>query len=286
MNRKVVGIVVALMLATVGTVALVSYVRTAETRAQAGEELVEVYVVADLIPAGTTAAELQDTDLISVELVPRKVQATDSVQSIQGLGNKVTAVDLVAGEQLVATRFIESADFATRAIGVIVPPNKVEVTIRVDPQRAIGGLIQPGDTVAVFASFDPFDVTTGAIVEVVGEQVPIPDAAGGAAAQSSNSTQIILHKILVTAVQESASTRGLGDDEDADRLETAPEKDLFITLAVDPADAERIIFTQEFGYIYLAQERSDVPENPTDIKTRSNVYEDPASLAVSPRATR
>lgn len=56
MSRKVVGIVVALLLATVGTVALVSYVRTAEQRAQAGEELVEVYVVNGTIKAGTSAA--------------------------------------------------------------------------------------------------------------------------------------------------------------------------------------------------------------------------------------
>lgn len=283
MSRKVVGIVVALMLATVGTVALVSYVQTAEKRAQAGEELVEVYVVNGTIPAGTSAAELQETDLITVELVPKKVQAADSVQSIQGLGAKVASVDLVAGEQLVATRFIESADFAARAIGVIIPPGKVEVTVQVDPQRAIGGLIQPGDTVAVFASFEPFKISSGAIVEVDGEEVPIPDAAGGASAETATSTQLILHKILVTAVQESASAQGLGNNNDEQtRLETAPDKDLYITLAVDPADAERIIFTQEFGYIYLAQERSDVPENPTDVKTRGNVYDDPAPLAVSP----
>lgn len=204
------------------------------------------------------------------------------MQSIQGLGAKVASVDLVAGEQLVATRFIESADFAARAAGVIIPPGKVEVTVQLEPQRTIGGLIQPGDTVAVFASFDPFQLSSGAIVEVDGEEVPIPDAAGGASAETANSTQIILHKILVTAVQQSASAQGLGSDsDDQSRLDTAPDKDLYITLALDPADAERIVFTQEFGYIYLAQERSDVPENPTDVKTRGNIYEDPAPLAVS-----
>ena len=51
MSRKVIGIVVALALASVGTVALVSYVRSAEERAQAGEELVEVYVLTDTVPA-------------------------------------------------------------------------------------------------------------------------------------------------------------------------------------------------------------------------------------------
>ena len=50
---------------------------------------------------------------------------------------------------------------------------------------------------------------------------------------------------------------------------------MFITLAVDPADAERIVFSQEFGYLWLAQERSDVPEYETDIQTRGSVYDAP-----------
>ncbi|MFW2381978.1 MAG: Flp pilus assembly protein CpaB [Acidimicrobiales bacterium] len=274
-----IGIVVAIALAAVGTVALVSYVRTAEERAQAGEELVEVYVVDETIPAGTSATELED--YVKVELVPAKVQPENSVQSLQRLEGRVAAVELVVGEQLVDSRFVEPADAATRAVGVIVPTGKLELTVELEQQRVIGGLVSPGDTVAVFASFEPFEVSAG-VVEIDGEEVAIPDAVA-AGAGTPNTTQIILRKALVTAVQQSAASGGLNDDdEDKDRLNNAPADNVFVTLAIDPADAERVVFTQEFGRIYVALERSDVPENPTEQITRGNVYDEPDSLTVSP----
>ena len=65
-------------------------------------------------------------------------------------------------------------------------------------------------------------------------------------------------------------------------MNEAPADAMYVTLAIDPADAERLVFTQEFGFVYIALERSDVPENPTDQITRGNVYDEPASLTVSP----
>lgn len=280
MSRKIVGIVVAIVLAAVGTVALVSYVRTAEERAQAGEELVEVYVVRETIPAGTDASLVEE--YIDIESVPAKVQAADSVQSLQGLEGRVAAVDLVAGEQLVNARFVEPADVSARQAGVIIPPGKVELTVELEQQRVIGGLLKPGDTVGVFASFEPFEVAAG-VIEVDGEEVAIPDAVSGTGTSTPNTTKLTLRKILVTAVQESSASRiGSNDDEDQTRLERAPAANLFITLALDPAEAERVVFTQEFGLLYLALERSDVPENPTELVTRGNVYDEPAPVAVSP----
>ncbi len=276
MNKKVTGIVLAIALAAIGTVALVSYVKSAEERAQSGERLVEVYVVNEAIPAGTPVSEL--SELVTVELVPAKVQATNSVQSLKGLEGQVASVELVAGEQLVNTRFIAPADFASRDVGVIIPAGKVEITLQLEPQRAIGGLLQPGDTVAVIASFDATELTAS-VVEVDGEEVAIPDSVASAVSgQTPSSTGLILHKVLVTAVQQSAS-RG-GGDEEVSRLDEAPAADMFITLAVDPADAERIVFSQEFGYIWLAQERSDVPEYETDIQTRGSVYDSPEAPGI------
>ncbi len=75
-----------------GTVLLVRYVQGAEARATAGEELVEVYVVKDVIPAGTIGGESL-ADFVEVETVPVKVQAAGAVRSLASLENKVTAVE-------------------------------------------------------------------------------------------------------------------------------------------------------------------------------------------------
>ena len=58
MTRRALGLAVAVILAVLGTVALVGYVRSAEERALSDEELVEVLVVTDTIEAGSLASEI------------------------------------------------------------------------------------------------------------------------------------------------------------------------------------------------------------------------------------
>ena len=277
MSRKLIGIISAVILAAVGTVALVAYVSQAEDRALAGEELVEVYVVNTLVPAGTPGSEVDD--YVVIEQVPVKIQAEGSVDSLPSLATLVAAVDLVPGEQLVDTRFITRAEVTDRAAGVQVPDDKVEITIQLDPARAVGGLVEEGQTVAVFASFEPFDLNP-TVVEVDGEEVALPEAvATEVEGKTPNSTDIILRKVLVTAVQETLSRTFSSEDDEVNRLDTAPDDALLVTLAVDPKDAERIVFTAEFGSLWLAIDRETVPEVSDPVQTRGTVYESPEAIA-------
>lgn len=271
MNRKIIGVVTALVLALVGTVALVAYVSTAEDRALEGEELVEVYVVTQRIPAGTAGADIES--FVTIEQIPVKVQADGAVGNLPSIASRVAAVDLLPGEQLLDTRFVAPADVNDRAAGVVVPDDLVEITIQLDPARAVGGLVEPGQEVAVFASFEPFDLAP-AVVTVDGEEVALPDAvAVEVEGKTPNSTDTILRQVLVTAVQEAPDrTFSADDDEEVSRVETAPTADLLVTLAVTPADAERIVFTAEFGFVWLALDGENVPLNADPEQTRLSVY--------------
>ena len=279
MSRRAIGLLAAVVLALIGTVALVAFVAGAEERALEGEQLVEVYVVQDTILSGTSGDQVEE--LVVVEEVPVKVRPADAVDSLASLRGRVAAVDLQAGEQLLDSRFIEVSEFTSREVGVTVPEDMIEVTIQLEPQRAIGGLLEPGQTVSVFSSFEPFELQTF-LVEIDGEEVVIPPAAGEQIdAQTPNSTEIILRKALVTAVQEATGSSGIGNaDEGSDRLNTAPTGELLVTLALVPSDAERVVFTAEFGMLWLAIERETVPEEPDSIKTRANVYTDADSETI------
>ncbi|MGF1596916.1 MAG: Flp pilus assembly protein CpaB [Acidimicrobiales bacterium] len=275
MNRKLIGVMVAMAFAAFGTLALVAYVRGAENRALAGERLAEVYVVAAPIPAGTPGSTIADR--VTVQQVPVKVRPGDAVVDLAGLSGRVSAVDLLPGEQLVDGRFVQPADLDHRGDGVQVPEEMVEVTIELEPQRAVGGLIETGQTVAVFASFPPADLDDGSVVEVDGETVPLPSATtDGVGGSTPNTTDIILNKVLITAVQgagRSGPGAGAGEAGD-DRLSTAPGGSVFVTLAVSPVDAERVVFTAEFGTLWLAIERDTVPEQDDPAQTRGSIYLD------------
>ena len=272
MSRKIIGIVVALALAAIGTLSLVAYVSNAEERAQAGETLVEVYVVDSPIAAGTPVAELEGQ--LRVEWVPDKVRAENAVGSLNDLDGLVTGVDLVSGEQLVTSRFVQRSDATNRAVGIVVPDGMVEVTIELDAQRAVGGFIKPGETVAVIASFDPFDLKP-TVVEVDGEEVALPETiAVEVEGATPNSTHMLLRKVLITARQRADLQNFDGEDDEGSELSTSPNGSILVTLAVPPGDAERLVFTAEFGSIWLAAERTETPEGSTQIQTRGSIYDD------------
>ena len=275
MSRRVIGLAAAVILALVGTVALVSFVAGAEERALEGEELVEVYIVTESITGGTPGEDLEAS--VAVEEVPAKIRPINAVDNLAALRGRVASVDLQPGEQLLESRFIAVSEFADREVGVQIPDDLIEVTVALDPERTIGGLLEPGQTVAVFASFEPFELSA-TVVQVDGQEVPLPSAVADAVEGATpNSTDLILRKALVTAVQEAPDQilRDSGEEgEGTNRFNTAPEDQILVTLALSPFDAERLVFTAEFGRLWMAIERETVPELEDSIKTRGNIFDE------------
>jgi pilus assembly protein CpaB len=161
------------------------------------------------------------------------------------------------------------------------------VTLSLSPERAVGGVLRPGDEVAVFASFEPFTIEAeGSVVEPEesGDAESDTEADTGVGAETEvtstktpNTTGIILHNVLVTNVQveELPAENSSGDaDEDGTSLELSPTGRLLITLAMDPTNAERFVFTSEFGKVWLADESETVDDSPTPVQDRGTVYFD------------
>lgn len=247
MTRRLIGIVAAILLATIGTLVLVTYVRTAEDRALAGEATVNVLVVKDAIPRGTPAESLEGR--VTSEKIPAKVQATGSVADLTGLEGKVTSVELIPGEQVVAQRFINPQGLGT----VDVPEGLLQVTINLEPQRALGGQIAPGDTVAVLSSF-----TDG--------QEEEQD-------EGAETTHVTLHKVLVTRVQSADGVQAAPADDGGTQETAPPVGNLLVTLAVDAAAAERVVFSAEHGKVWLGAEPKSAPEEGTRIQTMETIYQ-------------
>lgn len=272
MRRKVLAIAAALAFGLLGTTMLIRFVRGAETRALADERLVEVYVVTQPISAGTPGASMSSR--VALEQVPAKVRAAGAVTDLPAVSDLVASVDLVPGEQLVLARLIEPESLATRQSSVQAPAGHVEVTLPFDPTRILGGLIAPGDTVVVFASFDPFEVA-GTDVQIDGETIPVPpELTSDLAGKTPTTTGVLMHKVLITQIQVQEAPVTM-EDEDGNRTGPmlAPTGNLLVTFALPTPEAERLIFAQEYGRLWLGYEPADTPEAGTKIQTRASVYE-------------
>lgn len=265
-SRRARGAIAAVLLATVGALGLVSFVKGAEERALAGEELVDVLVVQERVRAGTPAEDLRGA--VGSERVPAKTEAVGAVADLASLEGRVASIDLLPGEQITAERFVSADDFARTKGRIDVPEGLLEVTISLEPERAVGGVLRPGTTVGVVASFDGDATSTRSGGS--GDGVVPPDSGRGA-----NATHMILHKVLVTNVQSARSFEfemGSGGEEERTETAPAPSESLLVTLALDAASVERLVFAAEHGEVWLAYEPPEAGEEGTRVLSGGAVF--------------
>jgi pilus assembly protein CpaB len=266
MSKRWIGVIASVALAALGAFMLVRYVNSAEARALEGTETVEVLVVTGAVEKGTPAETLAAN--VETRLVPANVQAAGSVASLDDLGGTVAAVDLLPGEQVLTTRFV-TAQQLEEEDGFEVPDGLLEVTVLLEPERALGGELRPGAKVAFIASFDPFTLDT------TEPSLPDPneeDEDGGDAPKTPNTTHLVVPGVWVTNVQLEELPPETTEEFERSGGELAPTGNLFVTLGVEPADAERIVFTAEFGNVWLALENGDIDTSGTQIQTRNTIH--------------
>ena len=149
MNRRLVAAVVAVLVAAAGAWVILGYVRGADARAQSAEEQVPVLVVAAEVPAGTPVADLGTA--VSVQQVPARLVAPGALRDLSGVTGLVTTTELLPGDLVHGGRFGDPA--AARADGSLPAPGGTEeVSVTLDRQRAVGGVLVPGDLVGVLGT--------------------------------------------------------------------------------------------------------------------------------------
>jgi len=210
--RRSIAVLTALALAVFGAVVLVAYVRGADARAEAGAMLVPVLVVDEQVPSGTSVADL--TDYLSTGQVPQRLVATGALTDLTAVEGLSTTVDLLPGEQVVAGRF---ADPTVAAAGAVpVPAGFEEVSLTLEPQRAVGGELAEGDEVGVYVSVGALDVTSASV------------------------TGLVVDHALVTRVSTpAADLAGAGST-------------VTVTLALSPADAVTVIAGMAQNNVWLS----------------------------------
>ncbi|MFE5836140.1 Flp pilus assembly protein CpaB [Arthrobacter sp. NPDC056493] len=254
MKTRLLGGIAALLVAIIGTVLLVSYVQNADKRAMADTETESVYVVEKTVTAGTGIDKVAGA--VVLKEVPKLAVAAGAVTDLNQVGQKVAAVDLMPGEQLLTTRMVD-ADAILGPSRVQVPTGMQEITLKLPIERVVGGTLAAGDTVGVFLSVEDSTAKTG-------------------------NTQLTFHKVLVTAAQFSDGSTAKSPEavaaEDTSKgalnsKKAAASNDTYlITMARNSADAERIIFATEFGTVYLSKEPANAVEGTSGVVNTGRLF--------------
>jgi pilus assembly protein CpaB len=223
MKRSVLIIGLAVLLAAVGVVSVLYYVRQADARALAGKQAVRVLVAAERVPAGTTAAAAQAAGLLRAEAMPAESVPADALGRVgPEVAELVAGADIAPGQLVLRSLFV--AELPT-ASGLPIPDGKVAVTVALGVTQQVAGYVKPGATVAVFD-------TRGATNR-------------NAAADGDATTRVLLPEVEVLAV-------GPAPAGERQSTPNGPNGQVMLTFAVDTAQAERLILGSQTGSLHLA----------------------------------
>jgi pilus assembly protein CpaB len=236
MGRRTVLLIVAAMIAAVGTSMVFLYVRGVDARAAERYDAVQVLKAVDTINAGETLADAQAAGKVQMGTVGRGELLTGATTSTVDMGDKVALTTVYPGEQIITGKFGEAGEQDVLSI----PDGKMAISINLTDPARVAGFVNPGAEVAIFASADA-------------------DAMGN----SDTETRLLLPRVSVIGVGTTTmvSTKTT-DPSGAQTVEELPRT--LMTLAVNQEDAEKIIFAARNSEVSFAllTEKSDVKSGP------------------------
>ena len=228
MNRRGLFGVLAFVLALVGAVAIFLYVRGADARALAGQQPAPVLVVTQDVPAGTRAVDLGQ--YVETRQLPRVAVVSGAVTQVDQLpGDNVASTALRVGEQVLASRFVAPGSNEVAA-PVPIPEGLQLVSVQLSPERVVGSRLTAGDQVGVFASMKVREEGKTEDIEV---------------------TKLLANDVLVVRVQGAPAQQNNATPAPARAGESLPGSEVIVTLAVNGPLAEKVVFTKEFGSVWL-----------------------------------
>ena len=210
------------------------WVQDRALQTSADGEIVTVMAAAIDIPYGT---KVESRHVKSVK-IPREIKPQDSVDTVESINGFVATSDIVAGEMLIKSRFVEHAQGSTLA--ALIGENMRAITLRVDDVVGVAGFLLPGNYVDVLAT----KVERGT---------------------RKARTETILRKIKVLAVDQTARTN------DAD-----PVLVRAVTLEMTPAQSETLTKARAEGTIQLTLRNPNDDVIVAEKKKPKRVYRAPA----------
>ena len=243
MTRRILGVLLAIVLAAFGTGAVFLYVQKLKSTVAKGQEGVHVMVAKSRIPAGTSGARIRSQGLAVDVVMPRSTLPDDVLNNLPvDLDKLVVTADVQASQLLLRAMFGQAGKFSG---GLDIPDGMMAVSVAVLEPADVAQYVRPGSQVAIFGVAklaDPdFKKTTG---------------------EDNHVTETILARVTVLAVgnyggngqtasQAQDSTPLPAGNGTSNTLHTSGTV-INVTVAVNQTDATRLIHFTVNDDLYLA----------------------------------
>jgi pilus assembly protein CpaB len=250
MSRRTIALVIAVVLAAVATIALVSYVQGVENKTTKNAQPVDVFVAKQTIPAGVTGDTAISQGLIQQITVPLKAKATGAIASLEEIKGKVASVDISQNEQILAQRFVAPGQIGS---SLPIPVGRQAISVQVNIPPGVAGFIKQGDTVSVIA------------------QLTVPKGSSSTTQQQTTpKVQYLLQDVSVLAVGQQVVVTG--QEGKQQQQQTQVQNQVLLTLAVTPRQAEQLVYGTLQGQLYFTIVPKGQGPARTPGRTADNVF--------------
>lgn len=259
MNRRVLAVLVAVLLAIGGGALVVLYAKNADARAIAQAQPEPVYVAQKLVPAGTTLKDAERTQLIVKTSVAAAGLPQGALQEINADNNSLLALsDIQPGQYLL------SAGFGSTPVGekaIEVPPGKLAVSVQLSDPARVGKFVTPGTHISIFATYKIKMLDDSDRSKLINEQ----DIKG---------THVLMEDVQVIGMGDAplAAPSKSTDSENQNQSQNQNTQSFLVTVAVTPDQATRLIHGINNYTLYAGLRGSDVKVSPNDQVNDTDIF--------------
>ncbi|MGH3345570.1 MAG: Flp pilus assembly protein CpaB [Nocardioides sp.] len=229
MDRRRILLVVAVVVALLGTALVYLYVRGADARANDRFDTVNVLRAVAPIEAGETIEDAASNGKLALEPVARDYLLPNYQTSVEALNGSVATVRILPGEQIVSDKFGDEVESGTG--GLVIPKGMLAISVSLTDTGRVAGFVNPGTQVAIFLN-------------------------GTDAASGQQFTRLLLEEVEVIAVGSTTTTQTTTTTaEGTQTTEQLPRT--LMTLALEQKDAEKVLLgqsTDELAFAVLTKD--------------------------------
>jgi pilus assembly protein CpaB len=214
MDRRKILLIVAALVAALGTAVVFLYVRGADSRADQKFAAKQVLVANAAIAPGETLAAAQASGKIETKTVTAGSLVPGFVTDLSAITNTDIALTTIyPGEQILRSKFGTSAATGTT---LTIPKKEIAISVNLDDPNRVAGFLNPGDKVAIFAT------------------------------KQGESTRVLLPDATVIGVgTTTVVSTTVTDPTGAQTTEQLPRT--LLTLSLNQKDSEKVIYSSRSG---------------------------------------
>jgi len=221
MERRKFLVVAAAVVAALGIVLVLVYVRGADHRAQNRFATVKVLTATSQINPGETIDQASSGGKLALTAVTRNQLLSGYQTSTAALAGEVALTTVYPGEQIIASKF---GTTAAPASALTIPTGKIAISVNLTDPARVAGFVNPGSYVAIFMN----------------------GTEGG-----QPYSRLLLPKVQVIGTGSTTPVSTTTTDNQGQQTTEQLPKTL-LTLAVDQQDAQKVLFAQGNGELAFA----------------------------------